>query len=181
MNFVNERVDRMKQFREIAPEKISDNVFQEIGKEYMLLTAWDEAQGKVNAMTASWGAMGVLWNMPVLICVVRPQRYSLGLIEQAAHFSACILEREYRDAHKICGTKSGRDTDKCAEAGLTPVELEGVYGFEQAKRVYKLTRVASCDMKEADFIDRSLLSTYAAGDYHRVIICKIDKVFDAQS
>ncbi len=171
----------MKRFNEIAPEKISENVFHEIGKEWMLLTAWDAKQQKVNAMTASWGAMGILWNMPVLICVVRPQRYSLGLIEQEAHFSACILESEHHDAHKICGFKSGRELDKCAEAGLVPVALDGVYGFEQARRVYKLTRLATCDMKEADFIDKSLLSTYAAGDFHRVIVCRIDKVFDAEA
>lgn len=169
----------MKQFKEIAPEAIGDNIFHEIGKEFMLLTAWDEAGQKVNAMTASWGAMGILWNMPVLICVVRPRRYSLGLIEREPHFSACILEEKYHDVHKICGSKSGRDTDKCAEAGLTPVALEGVYGFEQAKRVYKLTRLATCDMKESDFIDKSLLKNYAAGDFHRVIVCKIEGVYDA--
>lgn len=170
----------MKHFCETAPEQIKENTFREIGKEWMLLTVWDPEQNKVNAMTASWGAMGVLWNMPVLICVVRPQRYSLPLIESSEHFSACILEEEYRDAHKVCGFKSGKDTDKCAEAGLDPVELEGVYGFEQARRVYKLTRLATCDMKESDFIDKSLLKTYAAGDFHRVIVCKIEKVFDAE-
>lgn len=170
----------MKLFCEIAPETIKDNPYHEIGKEFMLLTAWDEKHQKVNAMTASWGAVGILWNMPVLICVVRPQRYSLELIEREAHFSACILDSEHHGAHKICGFKSGRDIDKCAEAGLTPIELDGVYGFEQARRVYKLTRLATCDMKEADFVDKSLLSHYAAGDFHRVIVCKIDKVFDAE-
>lgn len=170
----------MKRFNEITPEGIKDNLFHEIGKEWMLLTAWDGEKGKVNAMTASWGAMGILWNMPVLICFVRPQRYSLPLIEQSEHFSACILDESHHDAHKICGFKSGRDIDKCAEAGLNPIELDGVYGFEEARRVYKLTRLAACDMKEADFIDRSLLRHYA-GDFHRVMVCKIDKVYDAEA
>lgn len=171
----------MKQFIKRLPETIGENVFQEIGAEWMLLTAWDKTQNKVNAMTASWGAMGFLWNMPVLICFIRPQRYSLGLIEQEPHFSACILDEKYRDAHKVCGVKSGRDTDKCSEAGLTPVELDGVYGFEQARRVYKLTKLASCDMKEADFIDKSLLSNYAKGDFHKVFVCKIESVYDASN
>ena len=46
--------------REIQPEQLRQNVFEMIGKQWTLITAADR-QGKVNAMTASWGGLGVLW------------------------------------------------------------------------------------------------------------------------
>ena len=45
-------------FREITPEEIRDNLFVTINKEWMLLTAGDEAAH--NTMTVSWGSMGEL-------------------------------------------------------------------------------------------------------------------------
>ena len=44
-------------FKEIAPEELKDNVFQLIGKDWLLVTG--SADGRTNAMTASWGGMGV--------------------------------------------------------------------------------------------------------------------------
>ena len=29
-------------------------------------------------MTASWGHMGILWNLPIAIAYIRPQRYTYG-------------------------------------------------------------------------------------------------------
>ena len=46
-------------FREIRAEELSFNPFDKIGKEWMLITAGDEA--KHNTMTASWGGLGIMW------------------------------------------------------------------------------------------------------------------------
>ena len=45
--------------------KSLDNAIKAIGSDWMLITARDEENKKTNAMTASWGALGVLWNKPV--------------------------------------------------------------------------------------------------------------------
>ena len=47
--------------------KTLDNAIKAIGDDWMLITAYDKDNNKTNAMTASWGALGVLWNKPVCI------------------------------------------------------------------------------------------------------------------
>ncbi|MDR3643459.1 MAG: flavin reductase family protein, partial [Clostridia bacterium] len=43
----------MSGFREISPEDLQGNVFEQIGRQWMLITAGDKAG--FNTMTASWG------------------------------------------------------------------------------------------------------------------------------
>ena len=166
----------MEGFREISPME-TDNAVRLIGKDWMLITAFDAQQNKVNAMTASWGAMGVLWNKSVAICFVRPQRYTYGLVESSERFSLCFFEDAYRDALKLCGTKSGRDCDKLAMAGLTEEMSDGVWGIREAKLVLVCRKLYADDLKEDAFLDRALLSNYAAKDYHRMYVCEIEKAY----
>ena len=170
---------RMAEFISKKPTEICDNVFSEIGNRWMLITAYDTENDRVNAMTASWGAMGVLWNRPVLIAFVRPQRYTYSLLEASDVCSACFLDGQ-REALKICGTKSGRDTDKISESGLTPVELEGIWGFAEAGRVLKLRKLFVSDMKKENFLDSALLRNYPENDYHRVYVYEIETVFEQE-
>ena len=160
------------------PTELSGNVFDEIGTKWLLLTAWDQQQERVNAMTASWGGMGVLWNKPVLFAFVRPQRYTYELFEATDICSACVLEAGNKEAYRICGTKSGRDTDKIAESKLNPTLLDGVWGFEEAARVYKLKKLFVSDMKEEQFLDPALLTNYPTKDFHRVYVFAIEGVFE---
>lgn len=160
------------------PSALSGNVFEEIGTRWLLLTAWDDTNGRVNAMTASWGGLGVLWNLPVLFAFVRPQRYTYALLDHLNLCSVCVLEEGNKEAYRICGTQSGRDMDKIAESGLTPVELDGVWGFAQASKVYKLRKLFVSDMEEQNFLDPSLLKNYAAKDYHRMFVFEIESVYE---
>ena len=166
----------MKDFRRIAATEV-ENAVKLIGKDWMLITVRDEAQGRVNAMTASWGAMGVLWNKPIAICFVRPQRYTYGLAEREERFSLCFLPEERRDALRLCGTKSGRDGDKLAEAGLTSEKCDGVPVIGESSLVLICRKLYVDDLKESAFVDRALLSNYAAKDYHRVYICEIEQAY----
>ena len=50
-----------------------DDVFSLIGDRWMLVAATDK-DGKTNAMTASWGGLGVLWGKKVAFVFIRPQR-----------------------------------------------------------------------------------------------------------
>ncbi len=166
----------MKGFREILPVEI-ENAVKLIGKDWMLITVRDEEGNKVNAMTASWGAVGVLWNKPIAICFVRPQRYTYGLAEQSERFSLAFFSEEWRDALKLCGTKSGRDCDKLAMAGLSTAECDGVPVIREARLVLVCRKLYVDDLKEDGFLDRALLSNYAAKDYHRVYVCEIESAY----
>ena len=63
-----------------------------------------------------------------------------------------------------------------AETGLTPVDLCNAVGYEQAKVNIVLKKLAYQDMKPDGFIDESIMSNYAANDFHRVYIGEIVKV-----
>ena len=65
-------MENVNKFYEITPEEFSRSAFKLIGKEWMLITAPDaEKESGLNAMTASWGGLGVLWNVPVATIYVR--------------------------------------------------------------------------------------------------------------
>ena len=49
----------------------SENAFDLIGKEWMLVTAGNKE--KFNTMTASWGGIGWLWNRPVAFAFIHPR------------------------------------------------------------------------------------------------------------
>ena len=51
----------MSNFIEIDPTTLQNNPFQMLGRDWALVTVSDPDTGKVNTMTVSWGAMGVLW------------------------------------------------------------------------------------------------------------------------
>ena len=66
----------------IQPEALQANVFDLIGNRWMLVTAGNSEMG--NTMTASWGSMGVLWNLPCAFIFIRPQRYTKTFIDDAS-------------------------------------------------------------------------------------------------
>ena len=166
----------LKGFREISPLEI-ENAMKLIGKDWMLITAKDGQSGRVNAMTASWGCMGVLWNKNICVCFIRPQRYTYGLVEREERISLAFLSEEYRGALRLCGTKSGRDCDKLSEAGLTAETADGVPMIREASLLIRARKLYADDLREACFLDSSLLANYQNGDYHRVYVCEIERAY----
>ena len=128
-------------------------------------------------MTASWGCMGVLWNHPVGVCFIRPQRHTYGLAEQNERFSLCFLGKGHRSALGLCGRESGRDGDKLARAGLTATETDGVPVVGESELILVCRKLYADDLREDSFIDRSLLGHYAQKDYHRMYICQIEHAY----
>lgn len=89
---------------------------------------------KVNSMTIGWGTLGVIWERPVFVAYVRQQRYTREMLDQCLEFTINVPVGDFpRRALGVCGSKSGRDMDKIAAAGLTPVEPEviGVPGLKE--------------------------------------------------
>ena len=131
-------------------------------------------------MTASWGGMGFLWNRPVAFCFVRPQRYTYALTEQAERISLCFFDEKYRAALRLCGTKSGRDTDKFAAAGLTAAELDGVPVVTQARLSLICRKLYADTLKKEGFCVPALLENYTADDYHRMYILEIEQILEGE-
>ncbi|MBR2906573.1 MAG: flavin reductase [Clostridia bacterium] len=169
----------MSEFHKVKPEELSDNVFRLIGKDWLLITARDPKSGKVNTMTASWGCLGILWNKPVAVCFIRPQRYTIEFVNAAERLSLSVLPDTYRDALRFCGTKSGRDCDKWRETGLTPVLDENETPYIGEARLALLCRKLFVgELHESGFLDPTLLENYKEKDYHTVFICEIESVLE---
>ena len=67
-------------------------------------------------MTISWGGVGVLWGKNVVYVFVRDSRYTKELIDVGDFFSLTFVSDQYRDALNYCGSPSGRNEDKIANA-----------------------------------------------------------------
>lgn len=157
----------IREIRESAVSLISD--------EWMLVSAGD--QTGYNMMTASWGGLGEMWGKDVAIAVIRPQRYTYEFMEKAEGYTLSFYGEEGKKAvHAVCGSKSGREVDKTALTGLTPV-FDGPYTyFEQARLVLCCKKVYVQDIDPACFTDPSLLEKWYQNDYHRAYVGAIEKV-----
>jgi flavin reductase (DIM6/NTAB) family NADH-FMN oxidoreductase RutF len=162
----------MNNFLKINPEEISDNVFKLLGTDWMLISAGNEE--KFNTMTASWGALGMLWNKPVAICFVRPQRYTFEFINKSETFSLSFFGEQYREALNICGTLSGRNVNKVEKAGLEPVfDSNGSVYYKQASLVLCCKKLYSDFIKPSEILDPHIHSLYPKNDYHKLYIGEI--------
>jgi len=85
----------------------------------IFVTSKDE---KPNTMVFGWGGINLFWGKPVFLVPIRKSRYSYDLIDKTSVFTVSVpLDQNLKKALSICGTKSGRFTDKFSECGLTPI------------------------------------------------------------
>jgi len=75
---------------------------------------------KANLITIAW-AGSVCSDPPMLSIAVRPDRYSHAIIKTTGEFIVNVPSTDQAKATDWCGVVSGRDVDKFAGTGLTPV------------------------------------------------------------
>jgi len=161
-----------------------ENAFQLIGKEWMLITAGTAEH--FNMMTASWGGIGWLWNRPVAFIFVRPERYTHDFIEAQDRLTLSFFGSapELRKALNLCGTVSGRDHDKLAETGLTPVLTEqGSVSFAEARLTIEGRKLFKTEMTKESFLDAECLTRWyndkPGGGLHTIYVLEIENVYEA--
>lgn len=159
-------------FKEISPKEIDGNLIKMIADEWMLITAGNKE--KYNMMTASWGFAGEIWGNDSVMALVRPQRYTMEFINDSDYFTLSFYGDE-KGLHKVCGSKSGRDVDKTALTGLTPVFSDNTVYFDEARLVLVCKKQYVGKISPEDFIDKEPLKWYN-DDFHYMIIGKIEKV-----
>ncbi|MGD8371049.1 MAG: flavin reductase family protein [Syntrophobacterales bacterium] len=82
-----------------------------------------DKDGKPNVMTAAWG--GICCSRPPCIAVsLRQATYSYGNIVAQEAFTISLPSKDYVKEADYFGMASGRDEDKFATAGLTPVKSD---------------------------------------------------------
>ena len=143
--------------------------------QWFLLTSGDFSSGKFNSMTISWGSIGVIWNRPFVQVVVRPTRYTFEFIQTYPDFTVCAFPQTYHKALALLGAKSGRDGDKIAESGLTPVKssLASAPAFAEANLVFECRKVYTDVFRPAQFLDPKIEDDYSNNDYHHIFYGEI--------
>lgn len=143
---------------------------------------------KPNVFTVAWTGI-VNTQPPVTYISVRPERYSYELIKESGEFVINLPTQELVRAVDYCGVKSGRNTDKFADMGLTaekaaevsaPILVQSPVNIEC--NVRDIIRLGTHDMFLADIVkldvakelldengrlalDKAGLLAYAHGEY----------------
>ena len=80
---------------------------------------------KPNIITVAWA--GTICSDPAMVSIsVRKERYSHDIIKETGEFVINLVNKRLVRATDYCGVKSGRDVDKFAKTGLTPMPVEHV-------------------------------------------------------
>ncbi len=167
----------LDEFKTIKPTEINDNAIKLIGSDWMLITAGNKES--YNTMTASWGFLGFMWNKPCAVCFIRPTRYTFDFIEKSENFTLSFFDAEkYRKMLSFCGSKSGRDTDKIKECGITPLEMKnGAVSFKESKLILNCKKLYTQDLAEEGFLNKAIFeAAYSKEKLHKMYISEITEV-----
>lgn len=159
--------------KQVNVKLLSANVFKLLDDDWMLVTSGNK--GLFNTMTASWGSFGILWNKPIAMGFIRPQRHTFDFVNTNDFFTLSFFPEKYREALNFCGSHSGRTVDKVSQTGLSPLYTKnGSVYFAEAKLVFECKKLYSDDLKEENFTQTDLIEKiYPKRDFHRVFIGEI--------
>ena len=111
----------------VAEEEKTTDKMKSLGAKTLLMPSpvwiigsYDKA-GRPNVMTASWA--GICCSQPPMVTVsLRKATYTYGNIMASKAFTVNIPSEKFAGMAAYFGTVSGRDVDKFAASGLTPVK-----------------------------------------------------------
>ncbi|MDR1734480.1 MAG: flavin reductase [Oscillospiraceae bacterium] len=161
-------------YKEINVRDLPESPVKMIADNWALLSAGNATDW--NTMTVSWGAIGEIWGKDAVFAFVRPQRYTKEFIDREERFSLSFLPAEKKEALRICGRLSGRDSDKLCVAGLHGVFCEGTVWPDAAATVFVCRKLAAQPFDPAAFIDPAIEGNYPNGDYHTMYVGEIEQV-----
>lgn len=152
------------------------DAFDEFGNKWALVAAGTMEDH--NAMTISWGGVGCLWGKSVVTVYVRPNRYTWKYMEEHDTFTVSFYPEEYKKALGVMGSKSGRDCDKDAEAGLTPVTAGESVTYKEARRTLVCRKLFAQDMQAENFTPEVIRKFYGSEPAHKMYIGEIVEIIE---
>lgn len=170
--------------KEIDVKELQMNPMTLIAKEWMLITAGNEERG-YNTMTASWSHLGSIWGhgggMPTSTIFIRPQRFTKEFVDREEFYTLSFFPEGYKQQLAYLGSHSGRDEDKVARVGLTPVFEGDCTYFKEASMVMVCRKLYRAPILEEGFVDKSVVEDcYPEKDFHDMYIGEIVKVLIAE-
>ncbi len=145
------------------------------GKQWLLLTSGSFSKNEFNTMTVGWGSLGYMWGKPFAQVVVRPTRHTYNFMEKYGTFTLTAFPADKQEVLMLLGTKSGRDGDKIAETGLTPITSRKVEapGFDEAELILECKTSYWDDLNPDHFMASEIDDYYPEKDYHRIYFGEI--------
>lgn len=138
----------------------------------MLITA--KHNDKINAMTASWGGVGVLWGKNTTFIFVRDSRYTKELIDESDYFSLTFFDNSYKSAMKYFGMVSGRKEDKIKTANMNVNYYEEIPFIDEGNFVICCRKMSATPILPEQFLDHEIEEKwYADGDLHTMYVGEI--------
>ena len=124
----------MKNFRET-----DDKAFELFAQQRALVTAGSLEH--YNTCTIGWGSLGNLWghagkSRPTVTVYVHPARYTSEFLKSSDTFTVSFYPQSRKQALGYLGSHSGRNSDKVAVAGLTPVAFGQSVTFQEANLTF---------------------------------------------
>ena len=151
----------MHQFQPYPIDLLEINPFTKISNEWMLIAAGN--QEKVNAMTASWGGLGVLWGKNVAFIFVREKRYTKEFIDREEYFSCNFFDEKYRNDLKYFGIVTGRIEDKFKASGMTVGFRDNTPYVDESNIHILCKKMAAIPITEAHFLDPEIKEKWYSG------------------
>jgi len=132
-----------------------------------------------NVMTIGWGTLGIIWGMPIFVVYVRPSRFTHELLETHPEFTVNVPRADMANEVAICGTKSGRDTDKFVECGFTlrPGNKIDVPYIAECPIHYECRTVHKNTVQHEQLVRKIRAGYYGSGDWHDVYYGEILGVY----
>jgi len=119
-----------------------------------------------NMCTVSWGSMGNIWglvgnDMSTVTVYIHPARYTQEFMAKYDTFTVNFFPESYRKTLGYIGSHSGRNEDKVANSGLTPVAVGNGVAFKEADLTFVCKKMYEHQFDEAHLADR-IKEYYAA-------------------
>ncbi|WP_031515879.1 flavin reductase family protein [Desulfofalx alkaliphila] len=124
---------------------------------------------RLNTMTIGWGTIGFIWRKPILMVLVRYSRHTYKMLENAKEFTVSIpINKDLKKELALCGTKSGRDTDKFSACNFTPEPAKVVNTpiIGECDLHYECKVVYQQAMEPALISEKIDKDCYPKGDFH---------------
>ena len=156
--------------------KLYIDAYEEFGTSWALVTAGTMADH--NSMTVSWGGVGCLWGKQVATVYIRPNRHTYSYFESNKYFTVSFYPEECKKALGIMGSCSGRDCDKDAESGLSPIPCGETVTYREARRTLLCRKLFAQDMLVENFTPEVIRKFYGSEPAHKMYIGEIIDILD---
>lgn len=135
------------------------------------------SSGNPNPMTISWGQVGFVWSRPIFTVFVRRSRYTYECLRTADSFTVNVPAPDrLAEELSVCGTRSGRETDKMQACSLRtrPSERVSAPYLSDCDLHYECRIVARTQLTLPDVTaDDVIAEHYPKDDLHLLVLGEI--------